>query len=231
MGLYYVGPTGIRKRRKQVKKRRDTSSAHAFTFAADEVHRNESIANFARTSADGRRQYREQVAVAPPTPDKHAHELVEIDTATQMDEFQHIDLLERQVQEEDEIKPRSRRYVSSVSQIFLPPSWSAGLISVLLLQDEPLKQWIPLRDEYLDELLRLEGRGEFTSPTCPSCVHDAFDVFDDSSTPSPPSIRCQDCFTGELLCEKCCVRLHRQHPLHVIEVSEVSCFKILDYCF
>jgi hypothetical protein len=82
-------------------------------------------------------------------------------------------------------------------------------------QDEPLKQWTPLRDEYLAELLRLEGRGEFTSEKCPSCVHDPFDDF---STSSKPNLRCQDCFTGELVCEECCVRLHLQHPLHIIDV-------------
>jgi hypothetical protein len=146
--------------------------------------------------------------------------LVEFDTANQTDEFLHIDLLERQVQQEDEIKPRSKHYVSSVSNFFHCCLPFFGVQNFwLVLQDEPLKQWIPLRDEYLDELLRLEGRGEFTSPTCPSCVYDAFDVFDDSSTPSLPSIQCQDCFTGELLCEKCCMRLHQQHPLHIIEVS------------
>lgn len=83
-----------------------------------------------------------------------------------------------------------------------------------------MKQWIPECGSYLDDLLSLEGRGEFISPRCPSCSIDDFDAFTaEFLVPGPePCIRCKDCFTGELVCESCCVRLHRQHPLHVIEV-------------
>lgn len=36
---------------------------------------------------------------------------------------------------------------------------------------------------------------------------------------TPPSIRCQDCFGGELTCAKCCVQNHAHNPLHIVEVS------------
>ncbi|KAF7968492.1 hypothetical protein HWV62_30451 [Athelia sp. TMB] len=49
--------------------------------------------------------------------------------------------------------------------------------------DIPLLTWIPLRQEYLDEYLRREGRGpQGCYEQCPSCLADA------------PTIRCKDCF-------------------------------------
>ena len=114
MGLYDIGPTGIRKRRSAFQKRSKTSTL-TFTFAADEIHQENSTANFARISEDGRRKYREEVAIAPPSPEKHLDYIPECSTGNQMEEFQHVDLLEVQVENEDAVKPRARRYVSSVS--------------------------------------------------------------------------------------------------------------------
>lgn len=81
-------------------------------------------------------------------------------------------------------------------------------------QDEPLKEWRPLAPEYLEELLRLEGRGEFDASSCPLCVSKG-DVFGEL----PAGVfRCQECFVGELLCAECCIKEHALNPLHVIEV-------------
>jgi hypothetical protein len=89
-------------------------------------------------------------------------------------------------------------------------------------KDEPLKQWTrDCRDEYLDEFIRSEGRGNFTHNHCPSCKRAA-----NSTLCQDPferelgmaTIRCMDCFGGELVCEDCCVRNHVQNPLHMVEV-------------
>jgi hypothetical protein len=97
-----------------------------------------------------------------------------------------------------------------------------------------LKQWTKdCRDEYLDEFIRLEGRGDFNQEHCPSCKRAANsspfqDLFDPQPELGIPTIRCKDCFGGELVCEGCCVRDHLHNPLHMIEV----CFRIpLFYCF
>ncbi|TDL13355.1 hypothetical protein BD410DRAFT_699418, partial [Rickenella mellea] len=67
-----------------------------------------------------------------------------------------------------------------------------------------LKAWKSHRDEYLDELHRLEGRGDAAHlHSCPKCGV------------RPGKIRCEDCFGEELLCETCCVHTHQSNPLHV----------------
>ncbi|KAI0039084.1 hypothetical protein FA95DRAFT_1657962 [Auriscalpium vulgare] len=82
-------------------------------------------------------------------------------------------------------------------------------------QDFPLLSWIPLRDEYLDEVLRLEGRGPYaTANQCPRCTTDA-----------DPSIRCSDCVGGELLCVPCILKLHSRNPLHRVEKWNRTAFE------
>jgi hypothetical protein len=98
-------------------------------------------------------------------------------------------------------------------------------VSRLILKDEPLKRWTEdCRDEYLDEFVRSEGRGNFTQEHCPSCKRaGSSNLFQGIINPEPelgiPTIRCKDCFGGELVCEGCCVRDHLHNPLHMIEVS------------
>jgi hypothetical protein len=73
----------------------------------------------------------------------------------------------------------------------------------------PLASWVLHRDEYLDELMCLEGRGRYER-SCAGC-----------NTPFP-NFRCKDCTHGALWCQVCLVKRHAQSPLHVIEVCEVS---------
>ena len=76
--------------------------------------------------------------------------------------------------------------------------------------DEPLKQWtLESCSEDLDEILQLEGQGEFREPVCPICKDQGV----------VGSWQCQECLGGELICDKCCVQMHTYHPLHNIEVS------------
>ncbi|KAJ7265087.1 hypothetical protein C8J57DRAFT_1622132 [Mycena rebaudengoi] len=80
--------------------------------------------------------------------------------------------------------------------------------------DDPLKQWVQdHRDDFLDELLRWEGRGDHRSvETCEDCKLAA------DAAPALGDHRCIDCIGGgQLLCVSCLVRRHKQLPLHRIQ--------------
>ncbi|KAJ7214613.1 hypothetical protein C8J57DRAFT_1600815 [Mycena rebaudengoi] len=114
--------------------------------------------------------------------------------------------------------------------------------------DDPLKQWVQdHRDEFLDELLRWEGRGDHRSiEMCEDCRAAEFAADKaqateapmadppDSAAPSaeshdPPTAphnaapaqgdhRCTDCIGGcQLLCAPCLIHRHRHLPLHRIQ--------------
>ncbi|KDR66325.1 hypothetical protein GALMADRAFT_1156932 [Galerina marginata CBS 339.88] len=70
------------------------------------------------------------------------------------------------------------------------------------------------RDIYLDEMLRLEGRGDAWADgeaVCTDCMARKVDP------PAPGVYRCAECFLPALLCKECCLRRHRILPLHTIE--------------
>jgi hypothetical protein len=81
------------------------------------------------------------------------------------------------------------------------------------LQDAPLLDWAGqgkgdpgFRDEYLAEMLRLEGRGNGQLQGCMSC------------SSAEGLYRCEDCLGGILECRSCCLQRHRYLPLHIIQV-------------
>ncbi|KAJ7817192.1 hypothetical protein B0H14DRAFT_3474825 [Mycena olivaceomarginata] len=75
--------------------------------------------------------------------------------------------------------------------------------------DHPMAQWVPRRQRFLKELLRLEGHGDHRHQSkCANC-----DV-----AAAAAAWRCRDCFTDALFCQACLVRLHRDNPLHRVEV-------------
>ena len=79
-------------------------------------------------------------------------------------------------------------------------------------QLNPLKEWLEYIPGFLDELLWLEGRGEFANQSfCGQCNRE-FNL-------EVASYRCQNCSYGRLSCKKCVVKFHAQNPLHRIEVS------------
>jgi hypothetical protein len=64
------------------------------------------------------------------------------------------------------------------------------------------------RDEYLNELLCVEGRGSSADlETCPQCRQGG-SIF-----------RCIDCWNSTLLCASCMVTKHGDLPLHRVEVG------------
>lgn len=80
-----------------------------------------------------------------------------------------------------------------------PPRWPRTL------EDNPIFKWIPERDNFLKEFIRLDGRGDQDLwEACRLCGGMA-------------NIRCRDCFGGEMFCQGCTVDLHAISPFHVIE--------------
>ncbi|KAF9521458.1 hypothetical protein CPB83DRAFT_778711, partial [Crepidotus variabilis] len=68
------------------------------------------------------------------------------------------------------------------------------------------------RTSYLDELIRGDGRADFMRATqCGDCIARKSDA------PGVGEYRCQECFLPDLICKSCCIRRHRQQPLHRIE--------------
>ncbi|KAF8066636.1 hypothetical protein FPV67DRAFT_1417508 [Lyophyllum atratum] len=81
-------------------------------------------------------------------------------------------------------------------------------VSLDRCQINQLKKWLPDRDLYLAEFLRLEGRGDHPD-ICPGHT--------ETSELHHASYRCVDCAGGHLLCQVCMVSTHRHNPLHEIE--------------
>ncbi|KAJ7122459.1 hypothetical protein C8R44DRAFT_831617 [Mycena epipterygia] len=84
--------------------------------------------------------------------------------------------------------------------------------------DNPLRQWSNgLRQTFVDECLRLEGRGDHRHQTrCSNC-------------PAGLTLavyRCQECFTDALFCKECLVLLHKDNPFHRVEVWADDCFTL-----
>ncbi|KAF9030039.1 hypothetical protein BDZ89DRAFT_950058 [Hymenopellis radicata] len=60
--------------------------------------------------------------------------------------------------------------------------------------------------DFMDEILRLKGRGHAQLTRCSTC-----------ETAPKPSFRCRECTGPALHCRKCIVSLHAMKPLHIIQ--------------
>lgn len=65
-------------------------------------------------------------------------------------------------------------------------------------------------------MLRLNGWRGFSPERCPTCP---------SGSKHMPSIRCDDCTGGAVVCEQCCIDAHRDNPFHRIKVSLSSSYR------
>ncbi|KAI0067061.1 hypothetical protein BV25DRAFT_1912397 [Artomyces pyxidatus] len=66
-----------------------------------------------------------------------------------------------------------------------------------------LREWMGIRNVFLDEIIRLEGlRGHPEPPLCCICQ---------SAT---GLVRCEDCIEQQLMCEECICQVHSHEPLH-----------------
>ena len=72
-------------------------------------------------------------------------------------------------------------------------------------QDDPLLLWRAKRDLFLEEFIRLEGRGATANDRCELCRKEG-------------THRCLDCIAIRLLCTGCLSRVHSFNPFHAVEV-------------
>jgi hypothetical protein len=101
----------------------------------------------------------------------------------------------------DAQQPRRRR-TAGVS-----PQTESHFIVADMIQDHPLLMWLKDRALFLQEMLRLEGRGDLSAEPCSGC------------SDSHPEYRCEDCFGIDLRCSSCIVAAHKHHPLHWLQVG------------
>ncbi|KAK6972220.1 CxC2 domain-containing protein [Favolaschia claudopus] len=153
-----------------------------------------------RPSADGRRVHSEIFPIPPSSPIKRAR----------IQGLHHLNSSEHAAtQPEGSVVP-SELYNMELGGFFAPPPPAPPKNKTLTPSNKLLLEFIPLRDEYLREFLRLDGCGDASEDLCPGCgVH-------------PPRIRCLDCHNGLLYCVDCCFGADcfghadctRRHPGH-----------------
>ena len=79
------------------------------------------------------------------------------------------------------------------------------------LRDQYLERWLEQKGDFLDAMVALEAPEEGTM-RCTMCGSTDTDLH-----------RCKDCFNpADLHCAGCIVELHRDSPLHRIEVSAIK---------
>ncbi|KAK7013942.1 CxC2 domain-containing protein [Favolaschia claudopus] len=149
-----------------------------------------------QVSADGRRVRPEVIPVEPPSPVKRARISAQDSAAPTWN----ADPLPFEPE-----GLNGERYDMELGGFFLPkPAKRAK--KPFKPSDQVLYDFRPLRDEYLLELLRMDGCGDASEEHCPTPGCDA-----------TPTIRCTQCFGGLLYCTTCCKDLHSLNPLHIIE--------------
>ncbi|KAJ7811500.1 hypothetical protein B0H13DRAFT_1666787 [Mycena leptocephala] len=89
---------------------------------------------------------------------------------------------------------------------------SCATLTCWLAEDDRLCQWAQDHlSTYLEETLRLEGRGDHTNTTCRLCGEGSGDHC------------CRNCLNGgELVCSACVLTPHTYLPFHEIEVSQTN---------
>lgn len=147
---------------------------------------------------------------------QHAEDLATLEAVGNLDSFSYLLGQELPVGPDDEglgldendaiqVTLKPKRNEKSVSGVY----FAAFVANRAHFQDFPLSAWIPFRDEYLDEMLRLEGRGgPLLSEVCFLC-----------RAATNPEFRCaEDCCGGGMTCRECTLASHKRLPLHWIEV-------------
>lgn len=112
----------------------------------------------------------------------------------------------------EETSGKKRKRTASVSFKSVVRGWAQFLF---LVQDDPKKLFMEKADEYLDELIRLDGIGD--ADDFKECTRCGVLLSDDGS----PYYRCRDCPPMHLWCKNCLVEDHRRLYLHRTEVCWV----------
>lgn len=71
--------------------------------------------------------------------------------------------------------------------------------------------------EYLDEFIRLEGRGDHTGSTCSGC-RERFGEGGMDGVSGDAVFTCEDCFGTFMECASCILMSHRRLPFHRVQV-------------
>ncbi|KAF8215246.1 hypothetical protein K438DRAFT_1955238 [Mycena galopus ATCC 62051] len=178
------------------------------SFSLEEItgraHPDAPITTFVdRVSLDQRRHYREEVAVAPPSPVKRAcieaqaeaHEAATMaPPAGAVPDFEQPDRYEMGLEEEE---GHDNEDVSRPS--------TPVLVKTVKPSDPALHRFRARRNEYLRALHYRQGRMKAELAKCGDCGE------------ATPTIHCKDCYGDEMLCRPCCVARHSQNPLHRVE--------------
>ncbi|KAJ7043422.1 hypothetical protein C8F04DRAFT_1250850 [Mycena alexandri] len=206
---------GVRKRRTNVKRTLDdVDNEYSFSEPLDEFLASTSATTFPtaveRTSADGRRTYTQTLPVEPPSPFKRSRldavpeQRVEMDCCADppLPELPTFDVFDAELE--------SERYDMDLGGVYDHPQDTTRPTrrkarGTVKPSDKSMHDWRPLRDEYLHILLRLEGAADGDVDTCPCC------------STAKPTIRCKQCFGGEMYCRGCIVQMHAKNPLHIID--------------
>ena len=103
-----------------------------------------------------------------------------------------------------------------------------------------MTRWIPLRDEFLSELLQQDSPPS-NSPTCATCgIHlrqssvrkMQYDVLEDLDSDNDFDnicswqVKCVDCIHSPVTCVDCLINSHMELPLHRAMVRNVTNFII-----
>ena len=183
-----------------------TAKMHGvFKMALDDADVQSSTVTEEESSADHRRVKRRRLEVEPPSPVKKQQRSGAHATSPDFTDL-YDDLPINYIGDDTEVvetqtAESSWRNANSVCLAFLNPTFSHRD------QDDPLREWIPLRDEYLRESIRVEGRGDCDHSCCPFC------------SSATPEYRCSDCFGTQLLCKSCFLQAHQYLPLHTVKVN------------
>jgi hypothetical protein len=76
-----------------------------------------------------------------------------------------------------------------------------------------MHSWLNVRSAVLDEMVSLDGPGDHPLDLCSLCLNHQ----------SAPLYRCLECSHSPLYCSECIVELHKQLPLHRLEVCSFLC--------
>ncbi|KAJ7623110.1 hypothetical protein DFH06DRAFT_1142895 [Mycena polygramma] len=163
------------------------------------------VASVVRVSGDGRRASEQTVPVdrlRPPTIPGHFEEDMATNAALEAEDFgydmgDHSLPAEEQGPAEDGISVcvKAKRYENS---------------------DLPFQTWVGYRQQYLEEMFRLEGRGNIdVYSTCGGCGE------------ANPAFRCehQSCYGPGMFCQECIVVRHQVLPTHWIQKWSAGFFQ------
>ena len=65
-----------------------------------------------------------------------------------------------------------------------------------------MRDWMAVRNQYLQDTVESAGPRQFPHPLCDNCNSEGAEY------------RCRDCFHGMQLCKACCLKAHQRNPFH-----------------